>query len=252
MTVSIVVRKRLWGMIACHHPAPRAVDCSTRTVCELLGRHLALQVDLRNYRAFGRSSRTSRTQLDDYMRRIEAASTVDAQALQSAQLLALFDADGLISNIEGEVSYRGTVATEDTLLAVIGMLRKLLLHGVASSNLLGALHKSAESYAASVSGALYLQLSERGDDYLMLVRRELVETIQWAGNPEKAMIADADGRLQPRKSFIAWRETVRGRARPWTEIQLENARLLSGQLMRLRALQKLRMFEHAAGQGGAR
>ena len=47
LTVSIIVGARLWGMITCHHTAPRRLDWSTRSVCELIGRTLALLVALR-------------------------------------------------------------------------------------------------------------------------------------------------------------------------------------------------------------
>ena len=47
LTISIVVGERLWGMIACHHASPRHVDCSTRSVCELVVKFLGSQVALR-------------------------------------------------------------------------------------------------------------------------------------------------------------------------------------------------------------
>src|SRR5690606_29000500 len=45
MSVSIVVRDRLWGLISCHNHEPRQVSHGTRTACELLARILALQID---------------------------------------------------------------------------------------------------------------------------------------------------------------------------------------------------------------
>ena len=50
--------------------------------------------------------------------------------------------------------------------------------------------------------------------------------------------ADADGTLHPRTSFAAWQETVRGRSRPWTELELESARFLREQLLRIRDAQE--------------
>ena len=74
----------------------------------------------------------------------------------------------------------------------------------------------------------------------MLLRQELIETVTWAGNPDKAVNADTEGTLHPRTSFAAWRETVRGRSRPWTELELENARFLREQMLRLQAAGVLR------------
>src|SRR5690606_31189165 len=47
MSISIVIRGRLWGLISCHDAEPRQVSYQTRTSCELLGRILALQIEAR-------------------------------------------------------------------------------------------------------------------------------------------------------------------------------------------------------------
>jgi chemotaxis family two-component system sensor kinase Cph1 len=254
MTASIIVDGRLWGMLACQHSAPRHVDCSTRSICELVGRNLGLQIALRNSNAALQERLSSRALLESYMTGIEACkSLVDAESFRRARLLDLLDSDGLVSRIDGIVSSQGVTVPETLLLAVIGKLRSLSVRGIASSNALGTLEVSAESYASTVSGALYIGLSSSEDgDYLLLVRRELVETITWAGNPANAVSFDAEGKLHPRTSFAAWKETMRGHARLWTELELESARFLREQLLHLRDAQKLKKFEERARQTAAR
>jgi light-regulated signal transduction histidine kinase (bacteriophytochrome) len=52
----------------------------------------------------------------------------------------------------------------------------------------------------------------------------VIQTIRWGGKPEKFVAHGPLGpRLTPRGSFAEWRETVRGRAEPWNEVQLELA-----------------------------
>ncbi len=239
LTASIVVSGRLWGMIACHHAASRPIDSSVRAVCELIGRMFASQIATRLDRAALQERLSTRALLENYMAGLEASTSLfDAQPFESARLLELFDADGLISRIGGFVFARGTAVPEGKLEPVIRKLRKFASRGIASSNMLSALDASAEAYAADVSGALYLGFAERSGDYLLLLRRELVETLSWAGNPDKAVDAAADGSVRPRKSFAAWQETVRFRSRLWTEEQLESARFLREQLLRLRELQR--------------
>ena len=49
----------------------------------------------------------------------------------------------------------------------------------------------------------------RPRDYLFFFRKELVQTLDWAGNPEKSYETGPLGdRLTPRKSFAIWKETV--------------------------------------------
>jgi light-regulated signal transduction histidine kinase (bacteriophytochrome) len=241
LTVSIVVEERLWGMIACHHHAPRPIDCLTRSVCEMVARNLALQVGLWDANATRRSRLRSHDLLDDYADRREgSASPADAESLAAAQFVDLLDADGVIARIDGVVSVHGVAPSEKALHPIIRKLRTLALRGVASSDTLRALDDSAESYAREASGALYIALNERTADYLLFVRRELIETVTWAGNPDKSVSADTAGRLHPRKSFAAWQQTVHGQARPWSDVDIENARALRGQLRHLQDARRLR------------
>jgi serine phosphatase RsbU (regulator of sigma subunit)/anti-sigma regulatory factor (Ser/Thr protein kinase) len=66
----------------------------------------------------------------------------------------------------------------------------------------------------------------------------------WAGNPHKLTTSGpATNSLSPRASFEAWHETVRGCSEPWTELELENARLLREQFMNARLQRSLRERE---------
>jgi light-regulated signal transduction histidine kinase (bacteriophytochrome) len=45
MSISLVVRERLWGLISCvHHTGPRLVAYEHRAACEVLGRLASLQI----------------------------------------------------------------------------------------------------------------------------------------------------------------------------------------------------------------
>ncbi len=120
------------------------------------------------------------------------------------------------------------------------------MRGIASADKLSALDANAEGYRNKASGALYIGINERTNEYLLFLRRELVETVQWAGNPDKAVNADATGKLHPRASFAAWLETAHGRARPWSDLELDSARALRVQARHAQDVQKLREMEKRA------
>jgi two-component system, sensor histidine kinase and response regulator len=160
-----------------------------------------------------------------------AESLVEAVQSQSTRLLGLFNADGLVSHIGGVVTSQGSAIEKELLSPVIGKLRDFASQRVASCDELGKLDPALGAYASVVSGALYIDLASTGftegsEDYLLFLRREMVETKSWAGNPNKAVLADQHDRLHPRKSFEAWQETVRGISRPWTESEMENGSVL--------------------------
>jgi light-regulated signal transduction histidine kinase (bacteriophytochrome)/CheY-like chemotaxis protein/HPt (histidine-containing phosphotransfer) domain-containing protein len=249
MTIAVIVGQQLWGMIACHHMSPRHLACLTRSVCELIGKFLGSQVALRVDNAALQLRLTSRSMLHTHMAGVDASeSRVYADHFTDPRLLDLFGANGLVSHVDGVEMHQGSTADAEVLHPIVERLRALSSRGIASSHMLGALDPGAASYANQASGALYLALNEPGltpgltaesGDYLLFLRREFVETVIWAGNPDKSVSTDEEGKLHPRASFHGWQETVRGRSRPWSELELESARFLREQLLRLRETQRL-------------
>jgi diguanylate cyclase (GGDEF)-like protein len=251
LTLSVVVEDRLWGLITCHHSEPRRLDHSSRSVCALIAEAFASQVNLRIDNEGLQARLASRKLLETCIAKIEATESIfAADAFQANSLLELLDADGIIANIDGFVSYEGVTLKEDLLLPVISVLRDLSLRGISTSDSLSHLYSAAASYSATASGALYIGLANGSSDYLLLLRRELIQTVVWAGDPDASVSADAQGQLHPRSSFAAWHQTVRGRSRPWRELEIESAGVLRELLLRLQGTQKLhesqKQIEHLA------
>ena len=77
-------------------------------------------------------------------------------------------------------------------------------------------YPEAEGFLDRAAGLMAMPISRTPRDYLVMFRREVAQSVLWAGNPEKPAELGPNGiRLTPRKSFTAWRETVRGRCAPW-------------------------------------
>jgi len=63
---------------------------------------------------------------------------------------------------------------------------------------------------------LAMAVTRKPDNYVLWLRPEVVQTVHWAGDPNKAVTVAADGseRLSPRGSFALWQGTVRERSLP--------------------------------------
>jgi light-regulated signal transduction histidine kinase (bacteriophytochrome)/CheY-like chemotaxis protein len=240
MTVSIIVENRLWGIVACHHTAPHRVDHSTRSICELIAQTLASQVALRTENGVLQLRLKSHRLLDEYLVRVKAA-VPGTEHIHAPLILEAFDADGLVLQTDGVVSSCGVTIENALLPSLIAALRSIAPGAIASSNALSQLDPAAASYASRLSGALYVGFTEEtGDhDYMVLFRRELIQTLRWAGNPNNTVHVDDRDRLRPRTSFAAWQETVRGHSRPWSALELENASFLREILLRIRVSKNL-------------
>ena len=118
--------------------------------------------------------------------------------------------------------------------------------------MLSALDPSAAFYASQVSGALYVELSEDSGDFLLLTRRELVETVlNWglgirtgASAPMNTTGCTPEHRLQlGRKSYMA-------AAGLGGELELDSAYFLRQQMLRLHETRRSQHLKDEAKRAG--
>ena len=101
MSIALVVRDRLWGLISCaNHTGPRPVAQDVRVACEFLGRLTSLQIDaLEDREAAARraSSQATASMLSDTMRTQDDATdnVLERLLARSSELLRLVDAEGV-------------------------------------------------------------------------------------------------------------------------------------------------------------
>jgi PAS domain S-box-containing protein len=81
------------------------------------------------------------------------------------------------------------------------------------------------------SGVLAVKLSTSRPDYLMWFRKEQLQSVTWAGDPNKTVVGSDPLELSPRRSFAAWSEIVRGTALPWSGAELALARAIGTALV---------------------
>ena len=232
MSVSIVVGGRLWGMLACHHMKPLLVPYSIRMAMDVMAQLIAASVQSITAReqaaAMGRAA-LLRTDIAAQI--AQGHEAADVLIREAAALSASLEADALFVGIDGRVRCHGSV-DERWAAALVAQLQ-------AGRDSLVHLNRVQDLPAASGDrhcGALCLRFDEPRAGWLVLLRREQIETIRWGGKPEKEIAHGPLGpRLTPRGSFAEWKETVRDTAIPWAAHQLESASLLLDAVSRAHA-----------------
>jgi light-regulated signal transduction histidine kinase (bacteriophytochrome) len=232
MSVSIVVRGELWGLIACHHMYPLQVPYSVRMACDVLAHVLASSVTAISARR-------------------EAEFAADGNALLSQVVGAVSAGDDVLAALRGHAAaLRQLLGADALVLAEDG---KLLADGDLPMPLAKAVTAcfqdddrlrqwtAAEEWPASAAslpaagwcGLLALPFDKSTRGVLVALRREQVEEVRWGGQPQKtATLGPHGARLTPRGSFTEWKETVRGRCVPWNAVQLDIAQRLLAELQR--------------------
>ncbi|HEX8447147.1 MAG TPA: histidine kinase dimerization/phosphoacceptor domain -containing protein [Sphingomonas sp.] len=240
-SVSIVRDGVLWGLIACHDRQPRRLDVRARLFCKALVGGLARQI-------------TAREDAETYRERIRLRASEDMIAARlggnsmlapflgntADELRRLLAADGFAAVQGGDVILSGHTPDRDTVRMLAGWLRERTGTQPFSTHHLSALLPNAAPHIDTASGLMAVTLP--GDDPVTLIwlRAEMVEVVNWAGNPHKAVGADPAAHLTPRASFAAWREAVHGRARRWTLAEIEAAARIRRMLVDARQNRRLR------------
>jgi len=229
-SISIMVAGQLWGLIACHHDAPRQLDFVERELAKHVGQLVGAQITARQ-RAAGQTEHALLGQAREEMLQVvmPGIGSVEESLLRHAgDVCRAMPADGVAVAYDDRITRAGSAPDLKDLRSLLPKLQSASGNVFSSSNLAEHFPEAA-AYASAASGALSLIV--RRDPLLSITwfRAEEVQTIDWAGNPHKEPDAET-GRLTPRESFEAWRETVHGQSRPWTSAEIAAAGRLGAAL----------------------
>jgi light-regulated signal transduction histidine kinase (bacteriophytochrome) len=226
MSLSLVVEGKLWGLIACHHGQPFHIGARTRAALELFAQLVSLQIRSRidlDRSTAGLRARNIQEQL------VVAMTAGGLGQLLSAEvsLLDLIPVRGAALLIDGEINLRGATPTASEIEGLTQWLDRDMVNGVYATDRLSDHYPPAIGFLDSAAGLLALSISRSHRDFVLWFLPELIGTVTWAGDPTKPIVHGPLGdRLTPRKSFAAWTEMVRGRSRPWTDVEIESATAL--------------------------
>jgi light-regulated signal transduction histidine kinase (bacteriophytochrome) len=233
MSLSLVVEGRLWGLIACHHRAPRFLPTRIRAALDLFGQMASFQLETRlAAEALALRSRTKAIQ-ETLIADLASADDIREGLQRSRQaLLDYLPASGLALWIDGEFAAVGETPTRAEVAGLVAWLNESVTDGVFQTDALASYYPPAAAMSATASGVLAISVSRSPRDYLIWFRPEQVQTVRWAGDPNKPVVDGGRGaRLSPRKSFADWRQEVRLRSDPWGPVDIKTAESLRVSLL---------------------
>ena len=253
LTMPILVDGELWGLIACHHQTPTAFPHQVRAACELLAQVASLQL---------RS--TDHIERLDYRLKVEgmhhqlvarAAQEGNLQSLSAGQpsLLDAMQANGVALFHDGRWWCAGATPTPEQLDALVQWLDQRpefnsISRPVYATDALAKDYAGGAALADVASGVIAVRVSRVRRHWIVWMRPETIQTINWAGNPhDKPLVPGPNGmRLTPRRSFELFVESVRERALPWTSVEIEGALQLRLLVMELFVSHSERLAEQNA------
>ncbi len=216
----------IWGLIACHHQTPYFVPYETRNLCEFLGQVVSLELAAKeanedlDYKLFLKSVQS---QLINTLGQVE--NITDALVKDRPNLLALVGAEGAVVYTEGNLVRVGNTPPEEALSDLIDWLDDKFHNDLFVTHALPQIYPPAIAFKEVASGLLALSITKIQKNYVLWFRPEILQQVNWAGDPSTSKKLEEDGTLTlfPRQSFELWQETVRLQALPWKPWEIEGA-----------------------------
>ncbi|MGV1832689.1 HWE histidine kinase domain-containing protein [Agrobacterium vitis] len=224
MSISIIIDGALWGLIACHHYSAKPLSMTLRIVAAMFGEFISLHLSFLRQQRKLVSASNARTFLDRILANADGPDIRSVLEGYLPEFASIISCDGYALYFGGKWTFVGSTPPETALPELLGLVSQVAVRKVWATHSLHTLLPTASTYAGAVAGFLTIPMSQLPRDYLFLFRKELLQTLDWAGDPNKSYDTGPNGdRLTPRKSFAIWKQSVRGQSKPWTEVECDVA-----------------------------
>jgi two-component system, chemotaxis family, sensor kinase Cph1 len=233
MSLSVILGGKLWGLIACHHRRPRFLPHRLRTACELFAQMASAKLETRVAAdEFEGQLRSKRIHEELVTRMSGEADLAEGLTRYKPNLLDYIPAESVGLWLDSKYTSLGQAPRPEQVADLVAWLNETTADGIFHTDRLPQLYPPAAEFAGVASGLIALSVSKTPRDYVLWFRPEVLRTVTWAGDPSKPVeTADGGQRLSPRKSFSAWRQSVKLHSRPWRSVDVQAARTLRLSLM---------------------
>ena len=233
MSISILRDGKLWGLFACHHPTSLIPSYPIRTAAELFAQLFTYLLE----------SKENENDREAFMRgqilhdRIMIQLATDTSVSQNFEMIVeasrdVIPSDGAVGWINGVYQAQGVTPSEDEFKQLVPFLNTSAASRVFATDHLSGIFPDAAAYADRAAGLLVLPVSRSPRDFIVFFRSEIAKSVTWAGDPDKPVVSGKFGdRLNPRKSFEAWKQDVAGHCAAWTNEETRAADALRVTLM---------------------
>jgi chemotaxis family two-component system sensor kinase Cph1 len=215
LTISLIYKKKLWGLIACHHYSPKNITPEIRLSAQLQGHFITSQIDLRQSNEeyeIARQTGLALEKANDY--NLIAHENSFEGLVSNPYILHLCNAAGVAIVFNGNVYKYGETPDGEKIKSLSSWLATYTNNGFLNTQKLIDIIPAEESQCSKASGILYHSLHSENNNCIIWFRPETKTEVNWAGDPNKAIEKDKNG-LSPRKSFELWQEVTGCMSKPW-------------------------------------
>lgn len=229
LMLSLIVNNELWGLLICHHTAPRLPSPEMRSTCELLSQIVSSLVQQRE----NAGMQADRAERDAAFRTIAAAvdereSIFEGLLSSQEQLLRLVKASGALIRMHGEAQVLGIAPSLAESSAIMKALRLFTGDGLFPTENLSAVIPETAHSAAGSCGVLMLAVPGTQGDGILWFRPEHRVVQVWGMKlGKKVASGSTTGEVFAKRRLGRWQSVLTDHSLPWESEDLEAAQILS-------------------------
>lgn len=227
MSISLIKNKQLWGLIACHHNTPIKISYKLRTICEFIGQIASFELVAKEAKEDADYKMKLKSIQSAFVASISEATELETGLTQNNNyLLDLVGAEGVALCFGEKFTLIGNTPEQTAIAQMLPWLETQFDEEVIfATNSLAEFYSLKPENQEIASGLLALLISRVEKTFIIWFRPEVIQTVEWAGNPDKVLEIKEDGtfKMSPRKSFAKWQETVKLKSLPWKDCEIEAA-----------------------------
>ncbi|MGB5769451.1 MAG: ATP-binding protein [Crocosphaera sp.] len=246
LTLGLIKNNQLWGLIACHHYSPKSISYKIRKICELIAESVP------DYLVTAQKTKNKQQinlikQLQTYLKTPVNDETNLLMRLvdkETESLLNLVNSQGVALSYGDTLKLVGKTPKKAAIQGLILWLKSHHREEIFATHTLSKIYPQGKDIITEASGILAISiLLNQTSYYIIWFRPEVIQTVNWAGDPNESFSIGVDGeiKLSPRRSFKIWKETVKNTAISWQSFEQKAAQNLRDNLL-LAALE----FSHTA------
>ncbi|MFT3948332.1 MAG: ATP-binding protein [Agriterribacter sp.] len=225
-SISLIYKNELWGLVACHHYQPKFIDYNSRMACKFVGQLFSAALEFRTEEdnkemaaVYNANEHTLYEQMEKDL------NIAEGLVHQKVNILNINNAHGAALFFENKMYTLGVTPSEPEIQNIVNRLKQYPFQGVYYTTDLPVQFEEVKPIAATASGVMVVEISPRVEEFIIWFKPEIIKNIDWAGNPEKALVKinGQEERLSPRKSFEKWKQEVKFTSDDWANIEINTA-----------------------------
>jgi chemotaxis family two-component system sensor kinase Cph1 len=223
LTISLIHKKKLWGLVACHHYSPKYLSHEVRLAARLQGHFITSQIDVRQLNEQYEESLKINEYANELISRIFEINRHSLELIiKDENLLRLCNASGASILVDGAVYKKGLTPSDKDIMELSVYLAEHTNHTHFYTDSLANTLSQFKPIAEKTPGIHYFSLDNNSPNCIIWYKPESISEVNWAGDPTKTIEKDAGG-LSPRKSFELWKQTLKGESKPWLESEINTS-----------------------------